>query len=70
MTDIEEMMTKACTDAYDQGIKDGLEVVIQIIKELRPAIRPLDILGKPVTTEKWFDTLAAAIEAALRSKNT
>ncbi len=62
MTDIKEMMTKACTDAYDQGVKDSLEVVLQLIKELRPAIRPLDILGKPMTTEEWFDTLAAAIK--------
>jgi len=62
MTDIKEMLTKACTDAYDQGLKDGLEVVLQLIKELRPAIRPLDVLGKPMTTEEWFDTLAAAIK--------
>jgi CO dehydrogenase/acetyl-CoA synthase epsilon subunit len=62
MTDIKEMMTKACTDAYDQGVKDGLEVVLQLIKELRPAIRPLDILGKQMTTEEWFDNLAAAIK--------
>jgi hypothetical protein len=62
MTDIKEMMTKACTDAYDQGVKDGLEVALQLIKELRPAIRPLDILGKQMTTEEWFDNLAAAIK--------
>jgi hypothetical protein len=62
MTDIKEMMTKACTDAYDQGVKDGLEVVLQLIKEIRPAIRPLDILGKQMTTEEWFDNLAAAIK--------
>ena len=66
MTDIKEVMTKACTDAYDQGVKNGLEVVLQLIKELRPAIRPLDILGKQMTTEEWFDTLAAAI----KEKNT
>jgi hypothetical protein len=62
MTDIKEVLTKACTDAYDQGLKDGLEVVLQLIKELRPAIRPLEGMGKPWTTEEWFDALAQAIK--------
>jgi len=62
MTDVKEVVTKDCTDAYDQGLKDGGDVVVQLIKELRPAIRPLDVLGKPMTTEEWFDTLAAAIK--------
>jgi len=62
MTDIKEVLTKACTDAYDQGLKDGFEVVLQLIKELRAAIRPLEGMGKPLTTEEWFDTLAEAIK--------
>lgn len=62
MTDVKEVLTKACTDAYDQGLKDGLEVVLQLIKELRPAIRPLEGMGKPLTTEEWFDALAQAIK--------
>lgn len=41
MTDMREFLTKRFTDAYDQGLKDGLETVVQIIKEMRPAIRSL-----------------------------
>ena len=64
--DMRAFLTKSFTDAYDQGLKDGLDVVVQIIKEMRPAIRSLEVMGKSKTTEEWFDTLAAAIE----EKNT
>ena len=66
MTDVRAFVIKACTDAYDQGLKDGLDTVVQIIKEMRPAIKPLEGMGKGKTTEEWFDVLAAAI----KEKNT
>jgi hypothetical protein len=62
IADTKAFFTKACTDAYDQGIKDGLETVVEVIKEMRPAIRPLEGMGMGKTTEEWFDTLAAAIK--------
>jgi hypothetical protein len=39
--------------------------VLQIIKELRPAIAPLDGLGKGKTTHEWFDILVKEIEEKL-----
>ena len=62
MTDMRAFLTRSFTDSYDQGLKDGLETVVQIIKEMRPAIRSLEVMGKSMTTEEWFDTLAAAIK--------
>jgi hypothetical protein len=59
---MKEELTKLLTDSYDQGIKDGLETVLQLIKELRPAIKPLDSMGKGITTQEWFDILAGAIK--------
>ena len=64
--DMKAFLTKSFIDAYDQGLKDGLDTVVQIIKEMRPAIRSLKVMGKSMTTEEWFDTLAAAI----KEKNT
>ena len=66
MTDMSAFVAKACTNAYDQGLKDGLDTVVQILKEMRPAIRSLEVMGTSMTTEEWFDTLAAAI----KEKNT
>ena len=63
--DMKAFLTKSFTDAYDQGIKDGLDTVVQIIKEMRPAIKPLEGMGKGRTTEEWFDVLAAAIKEKL-----
>jgi len=62
IADTKAFLIKACTDAYDQGIKDGLETVVEVIKEMRPAIRPLEGMGKGKTTEEWFDVLAATIK--------
>ena len=42
---------------------DEREAVVQLIKELRPAIRPLEVMGKPMTTEEWFDVLVEDIRA-------
>ena len=44
--------------------------VLQIIKELRPAIKPLEVMGKGKTTDEWFDILVKEIEQAFKEKNT
>jgi hypothetical protein len=36
--------------------------ILQLIKELRPAIKPLDGMGKGKTTHEWFDILVKDIE--------
>lgn len=36
--------------------------VLQLIKELRPAIKPLEGMGRGKTTDEWFDILVQAIE--------
>jgi hypothetical protein len=57
-----EELTKIMTDSYDQGVKDALETILQLIKELRPAIKPLEGMGKGKTTEECFVILAGAIK--------
>ena len=59
---MKEELTKIMTDSYDQGIKDALETIVQLIKELRPAIRAAEVMGKGKPTEEWFDILAGAIK--------
>jgi hypothetical protein len=53
-----EELTKLVMESYDQGVKDGFQTILQLIKELRPAINPLG--GK--TTHEWFDILVKNIE--------
>jgi len=50
---------------YDQGVKDGLRMALQLIKELRPAIMPLENMGRGKTTQEWFDILVQDIEEKL-----
>jgi len=57
-----EALTKLLADSYDQGVKDALESVTQAIKELRPAIMPLEGMGKGKATQEWFDILVKNIE--------
>ena len=38
------------------------ERILQLIKELRPAINPLEGMGKGKTTHEWFDILVKDIE--------
>ena len=57
-----EAMTKLLADSYDQGVKDALDSVIQAIKELRPAILPLEGMGRGKATQEWFDILIEGIE--------
>jgi uncharacterized protein (DUF885 family) len=58
-------ITKELVKSYDDGVRDALEVVLQLIKELRPAIKPLEGMGKGKTTQEWFDILAGAIKEKL-----
>jgi hypothetical protein len=53
-----EELTKLLMESYDQGVKDGFQTILQLIKELRPAINPLG--GK--ATHEWFDILVKNIE--------
>ena len=57
-----EELTKLVMESYDQGVKDGFQTILQLIKELRPAIKPMDGLGKGKTTHEWFDILVKDIE--------
>ena len=59
---MKEELTKLLTDSYDQGVKDALESVVQAIKELRPAIMPLEGMGRGKATHEWFDILVKDIE--------
>ena len=38
------------------------DAFLQLIKEIRPAIKPLEGMGKGKTAHEWFDILVAAIE--------
>jgi len=60
-----EELTKLLMESYDRGVKDGLQTILQLIKELRPAINPLDGMGKGKTTNEWFDILVKDIEEKL-----
>ena len=62
---MKEELTKLIADSYDRGVKDALEVILQLIKELRPAIKPLDGMGRGITTQEWFDILTETIKEKL-----
>ena len=48
------------------GIRnDTIKEVLQLIKELRPAIMPLEGMGRGKTTQEWFDILVQDIEEKL-----
>ena len=55
-----------------QPAQEPMARVLQIIKELRPAIKPIDSMGKGKTTEEWFDILVKEIERIqpVQEKNT
>jgi hypothetical protein len=38
------------------------ERILQLIKELRPAIKPLEVMGRGKATQEWFDILVKHIE--------
>jgi uncharacterized protein (DUF885 family) len=55
-------ITKELIKSYDDGVRDALESVVQAIKELRPAIMPLEVMGRGKDTQEWFDLLVKHIE--------
>ena len=55
---------------HTQPAQETVARVLQIIKELRPAIKPLEFMGKGKTTDEWFDILVKEIEQAFKEKNT
>jgi hypothetical protein len=57
-----EELTKLVMESYDQGVKDGFQAILQLIKELRPAIKPMDGMGSGKSTQEWFDILVKDIE--------
>ena len=57
-----EELTKLLMESYDQGVKDGFQTILQLIKELRPAISPMEGMGKGKTTHEWLDILVKDIE--------
>jgi hypothetical protein len=57
-----EELTKLVMESYDRGVKDGFQTILQLIKELRPAVSPMEGLGKGKTTHEWFDILVKEIE--------
>jgi len=48
--------------ALAQPAQEPVARVLQIIKELRPAIKPMEGMGKGKTTTEWFDILVKEIE--------
>jgi len=46
----------------DESAQEPVARVLQIIKELRPAIKPMEGIGKGKTTAEWFDILVKEIE--------
>ena len=54
------------TDAFKFAWKAAEKRILQLIKELRPAVKSLEGMGKGKTTDEWFDLLVKDIE----EKNT
>jgi hypothetical protein len=48
--------------ALSASRNDTINEVLQLIKELRPAIMPLEGMGRGKATQEWFDILAKHIE--------
>ena len=49
-------------DVLNASRNDTINEVLQLIKELRPAIMPLEGMGRGKATHEWFDILAKHIE--------
>ena len=48
--------------ALSASRNDTINEVLQLIKELRPAIMPLEGMGRGKATQEWFDILVKHIE--------
>ena len=59
---MKEELTKLIMESYDQGVADGLTTVMQLIKELRPAILPIEGMGSGKSTQEWSDILVETIK--------
>ena len=57
-----EELTKLLMESYDRGVADGLTTVMQLIKELRPVILPIEGMGSGKSTQEWFDILVETIK--------
>jgi hypothetical protein len=49
-------------DVLSASRNDTINEVLQLIKELRPAIMPLEGMGRGKATQEWFDILVKHIE--------
>jgi hypothetical protein len=59
---MKEELTKLIMESYDRGVTDGLQTILQLIKELRPAILPIEGMGSGKSTQEWFDILVETIK--------
>jgi restriction endonuclease Mrr len=57
-----EMPWMTQQEVYDELRNGVIEEVLQRIKELRPAIMPLEGMGRGKATQEWFDILTKHIE--------
>ena len=59
---IKNLPVKTQQQVYDELRNDVIGEVLQRIKELRPAIMPLEGMGRGKATHEWFDILVKDIE--------
>ena len=59
---IKNLPIKTQQQVYDELRNGVIEEVLQLIKELRPAIKPLEGMGRGKTTQEWFDILVKDIK--------
>jgi len=59
---IKNLPVKTQQQVYDELRNGVIEEVLQRIKELRPAIMPLEGMGRGKATHEWFDILVKNLE--------
>ena len=59
---IKNLPVKTQQQVYDELRNGVIKEVLQRIKELRPAIMPLEGMGRGKATQEWFDILVKDIE--------